>query len=223
MPVDYQVRSARPDELPAIGSLTASVYLAEGFAGPDYAARLADAPTRARLGDLLVAVDAGRLLGAVSLFTQTAGGDWAEDATEGEAVLRMLVVAPDARRRGVGAALTTAAMHRATQLGCDRVVLSSHPGMHAAHRLYARLGFARRPDRDRQVGPDLCLARFVAERDHCGWCGQAGARHGGHPSCTAARPYDPPRFCAWCGRRMVVQVLPTSWTAHCRVHGRSAG
>ncbi|MGZ8180175.1 biotin synthase auxiliary protein BsaP [Williamsia sp. SKLECPSW1] len=30
---------------------------------------------------------------------------------------------------------------------------------------------------------------------------------------------EPPRFCGRCGRRMVVQVVPTGWTARCSRHG----
>jgi hypothetical protein len=30
---------------------------------------------------------------------------------------------------------------------------------------------------------------------------------------------EPPRFCAECGRRMVVQVTPLRWTATCSRHG----
>ncbi|MFZ0717139.1 hypothetical protein [Mycobacterium sp.] len=31
---------------------------------------------------------------------------------------------------------------------------------------------------------------------------------------------EPPRFCAECGRRMVVQVRPDGWWATCSRHGR---
>lgn len=31
---------------------------------------------------------------------------------------------------------------------------------------------------------------------------------------------EPPRFCAQCGRRMVVQVRPDGWWAQCSRHGR---
>ncbi|MCI4676017.1 biotin synthase auxiliary protein BsaP [Candidatus Mycolicibacterium alkanivorans] len=31
---------------------------------------------------------------------------------------------------------------------------------------------------------------------------------------------EPPRFCAECGRRMVVQVRPDGWWAECSRHGR---
>ena len=31
---------------------------------------------------------------------------------------------------------------------------------------------------------------------------------------------EPPRFCAECGRRMVVQVRPDGWWARCSRHGQ---
>jgi hypothetical protein len=38
---------------------------------------------------------------------------------------------------------------------------------------------------------------------------------------TAARlGLEPPRFCASCARRMVVQVRPDGWWAECSRHGR---
>ncbi|MDJ0361039.1 hypothetical protein [Rhodococcus sp. H29-C3] len=30
---------------------------------------------------------------------------------------------------------------------------------------------------------------------------------------------EPPRFCAECGRRMVVQIRPDGWTSKCSRHG----
>jgi len=37
---------------------------------------------------------------------------------------------------------------------------------------------------------------------------------------TAARlGLEPPRFCAECGRRMVVQIRPDGWWAKCSRHG----
>jgi hypothetical protein len=37
---------------------------------------------------------------------------------------------------------------------------------------------------------------------------------------TAARlGLEPPRFCAQCGRRMVVQVRPDGWWSKCSRHG----
>jgi hypothetical protein len=42
---------------------------------------------------------------------------------------------------------------------------------------------------------------------------------GGHERCRTARAMEPPRYCAACGRRMVVQVTPAGWTARCVRHG----
>ncbi|WP_068163171.1 hypothetical protein [Rhodococcus phenolicus] len=30
---------------------------------------------------------------------------------------------------------------------------------------------------------------------------------------------EPPRFCAQCGRRMIVQIAPDGWWARCSRHG----
>lgn len=36
---------------------------------------------------------------------------------------------------------------------------------------------------------------------------------------AAALGLEPPRYCAQCGRRMVVQVSPDGWWAKCSRHG----
>ena len=41
----------------------------------------------------------------------------------------------------------------------------------------------------------------------------------GHDACRAARELEPPRYCAQCGRRMVVQVTPGGWSSRCTQHG----
>jgi len=51
--------------------------------------------------------------------------------------------------------------------------------------------------------------------DHCG--GRLDA--GGHDSCARLRVLEPPRYCARCRRRMVVQVVPRGWVARCVEHG----
>ena len=50
---------------------------------------------------------------------------------------------------------------------------------------------------------------------HCAGCGRP-VDSGDHSPCEARqRATDPPRFCTDCGRKLVVQVLPTTWRAHC--------
>jgi hypothetical protein len=63
-------------------------------------------------------------------------------------------------------------------------------------------------------------AKTVAR--YCDRCGQA-AGHDGSADCTRARLLEPPRYCAACRRRMVVQVTPTGWSARCAEHGVRTG
>ncbi|HWN32639.1 MAG TPA: hypothetical protein VNP03_07835 [Pseudonocardia sp.] len=53
---------------------------------------------------------------------------------------------------------------------------------------------------------------------YCDQCGEP-VEAGGHERCAARRVLEPPRYCADCARRMVVQVTPTDWTARCSRHG----
>ncbi|HVW42742.1 MAG TPA: hypothetical protein VHC18_15460 [Amycolatopsis sp.] len=58
----------------------------------------------------------------------------------------------------------------------------------------------------------------MAGEAYCVHCGHALA--GDHEACHNARTaLEPPRFCARCARRMVVQVTPTGWSARCSRHG----
>jgi ribosomal protein S18 acetylase RimI-like enzyme len=144
---EFTIRPPRDDELAAVGELTVRSYLVDGPIGDRYAAILADAHSRHRDAELLVAVSAdGDLLGTVTMALP--GGVFADVAQDGELEFRMLAVAPSARRRGVGEALVRAVIDRARELAVPTVILSSQDRMTAAHRLYERLGFHRLPDRD---------------------------------------------------------------------------
>jgi hypothetical protein len=56
----------------------------------------------------------------------------------------------------------------------------------------------------------------------CGWCGSPAAE-GSHAACLSRAALEPPRWCSTCGRRMVVQVVPTGWSARCSEHGTIVG
>lgn len=58
--------------------------------------------------------------------------------------------------------------------------------------------------------------------DHCGRAVAAADAADQHADCRARREMEPPRYCAHCARRLVVQVVPTGWTARCSRHGESA-
>ncbi|HEY4020681.1 MAG TPA: hypothetical protein VGM75_18455 [Pseudonocardiaceae bacterium] len=53
----------------------------------------------------------------------------------------------------------------------------------------------------------------------CGWCGKSTVE-AEHDLCQRRLALvDPPRYCAECARRMVVQVTPAGWVAKCSRHG----
>ena len=90
-----------------------------------------------------------------SRFRELAGDD------EGE--FRMLAVDPSAQGRGVGELLARHVVERSRTAGHRAVALSSLPDMHAAHRLYGRLGFRRTPERDWSPVPGVSLVAFRLE------------------------------------------------------------
>lgn len=57
---------------------------------------------------------------------------------------------------------------------------------------------------------------------YCGQCGKPVAETA-HEGCAARLELEPPRYCGRCARRMVVQVLPSGWTARCSQHGSVSG
>lgn len=209
----------RPEEADAAGDLTVAVYRAEGLSYPAYEPFLRDAASRASSATVLVAVRSDRLIGCVTVATRL--GPWAEQAVPGEAVVRMLVVDPAARGAGIGEALIRAGVRTAVDDGCALVRLSSHDGS-PAHRLYERIGFRRVPALDWQAHGSVVLRAFALPLvPWCAWCG--GALTADHLRCRATAALDPPRYCASCRRRMVVQVVPDGWNARCVEHGVVAG
>ncbi|MET9802320.1 GNAT family N-acetyltransferase [Streptomyces sp. NPDC006368] len=166
--MDITIRAVRPEEHGTLGEVTAQAYLGDGLLAfgdsDEYLIELRDVARRAAEAEVLVAVGQAegteRVLGGVTFAR--AGRPWAELARDGEAEIRMLAVAREARRRGAGEALVRACADRARATeGCRRLVLSSQQAMHAAHRVYERLGFVRTPERDWRPIPGVTLHTYA--------------------------------------------------------------
>lgn len=125
-----------------------------------YAEHLRDASRRDREAELWVALAAeeGPVLGTIT--TCPVGSPWREIGRADEGEVRMLAVAPEAQGQGVGDALVTHALDVSRQRGDRAVVLSTLPEMVAAHRVYARHGFYRTPERDWSPMPGVELITF---------------------------------------------------------------
>jgi ribosomal protein S18 acetylase RimI-like enzyme len=159
---DLIIRPATEADLSAVGSVTVEAYRAEGFVGDhdDYATVLADAASRFRDAELIVAQDeSGTVLGSVTVVRP--GTPYAEVSRPGELEFRMLAVTAAARGRGVGETLVRAVIDKARETGATHVVLSSSEKMLAAHRLYERLGFTRLPERDWSPLPGVDLRAYA--------------------------------------------------------------
>ena len=134
-----ELGAATKKDLPALIDLLGVLFAQEADFVPDAAkqrraleAILADS----RIGRIYVAREAKRLVGMVStLYTvSTAEGGkaaWLED----------MVVLPECRGRGVGAALLAYVVVRAREEGCLRLTLLSDEDNALAHAVYAAEGF----------------------------------------------------------------------------------
>jgi ribosomal protein S18 acetylase RimI-like enzyme len=96
----------------------------------------------ARHAEIIVAEDGGRLIGAVA-YCPPGSEPRAEFFEPDWPIIRMLVVAPDARGKGVGRRLTEACIERARRDGAQSISLHTSPAMAAALALYQRIGFRR--------------------------------------------------------------------------------
>ena len=160
---EVTVRRIRPEEYAAVGELTVRVYRDEGYGSPSYEPVLRDVAARDRDALVLVAELADSVVGAVALAV--GGGPWAEQSAPGEAEMRMLAVYPQARGSGVGCSLVEACISGAREQGCTILRLSTEPTMHAAHRIYERLGFQRVPERDWEPAPGIPLLAYALALD----------------------------------------------------------
>jgi ribosomal protein S18 acetylase RimI-like enzyme len=160
------IREAREEEYAAVGTLSVAGYDADGYLtypdgtfDDDYAGWLADATSRAEKSTLLVALDGDELVGTVTWCPYGSGdAQLAKEPHQGE--FRTLSIAPEARGRGVGRALVEHCLERAHSAGLTEVLLFSLKEMLPAHRLYARLGFVRRPELDWSPEPEVNLWAF---------------------------------------------------------------
>ncbi|HEY3832828.1 MAG TPA: GNAT family N-acetyltransferase [Acidimicrobiia bacterium] len=147
-----EVRRAQPAEYEKVGELTVAAYqtlpVDHLFGGYDRAIR--DVAGRAAGTEVLVAVDGDIVLGAVTYSSDPDSG-WLEWTEPGEVQFRLLAVSADACGRGVGELLARACMDRASA-GGHPICIHTTRWMESGQRLYRRLGFTRRPDRD--VGYD---------------------------------------------------------------------
>lgn len=164
------IRLAEPADFEAVGELTVAAYVGDGFvhAEDTYVDNLRDCARRAREAQLWVAVSQSddpqpdeQVLGTVTYCP--IGSPWRELGTPEDGEFRVLAVSPEARGRGVGAALVQHCVTLARASGHTRMVLSTLPDQRGAHRIYERFGFSRDPESDWSPKPGTVLWAFRRE------------------------------------------------------------
>ncbi|MDV6012702.1 hypothetical protein F8178_09470 [Haloechinothrix sp. LS1_15] len=56
---------------------------------------------------------------------------------------------------------------------------------------------------------------------YCVHCGKVAGECDRSACRNARTALEPPRFCAQCARRMIVQITPNGWAARCSRHGET--
>ena len=160
-----RIRDARSDDRGAIEAVTLAAYEQYAALMPahweGYRQNILATLAAAQPDAQIVAEAEDRIVGTVLLYpagsvmARPGGGlitlIWPE--------VRLLAVAPEARGRGVGAALVEECICRARQ-SAAALTLHTADVMQAAMRLYERLGFLRAPELDIQPAPDVTIKGY---------------------------------------------------------------
>lgn len=158
--VAVEIREVRPEEYEDAGRVTASAWQEFLPAEPSpeweaYLARIADIRGRAGRTVVLGAFEDGRPLGTVTLEVDHKIEVDRDPLAPDAANVRMLGVAPEARRRGIGRALMEAAMAEARGRGKRVLTLNTGERMRSAMAMYESMGFVRAPDETLPSGERL--------------------------------------------------------------------
>ncbi len=159
-----RIRGVTPEEYAAVGELVFQVYRTIIPGIDEYADELRDVAGRIAAGVLVWVADVeGELAGTVSYVVGP--GPYAEFEDPAGAGIRMLAVRPSYQGRGIGEALVRACIDRARRDGKARIYLDTTQWMEAAQRLYARMGFDRRPELDWEPASGVMLFKYVYDLD----------------------------------------------------------
>lgn len=142
-------RVRRGDDLVLAGDIVRRSYFALDDYPHDemYDHEIGDVPSRVEATEVIVALLRGRIVGCLT-FVADHTNPHAEHGDPDAASFRYFGVDPDVSGRGVGEAMVRHVVDRSRRLGKKRLRIHTLTMMHAATRLYERLGFVRDPSHD---------------------------------------------------------------------------
>jgi ribosomal protein S18 acetylase RimI-like enzyme len=158
------LRNARPEEFDAVADLLRLAYAEYRRTFPlsvwdRYIEQVADVWSRLEQSELIVAEQNGQLLGTVAFYPDASRSS--EETWPAEwASIRRLAVHPDARRKGLGHALTSECVRRARARAKAAIALHTREPNAAARALYEQMGFVRAPDHDIHPAPAITALAY---------------------------------------------------------------
>jgi ribosomal protein S18 acetylase RimI-like enzyme len=159
-----EIQLVRPDQFEEAGEITASAWshLPSSDGLQEFLARVADVAGRAETAAVYVASIDGRLLGSVTLEldSRVFDPDNPNQLASDECHVRMLGVAPSAKRTGIARALMAHCIDVARTADKRVMTLNTSEQNTAAQKLYESMGFARAPDIPSSYGSRLRAYRY---------------------------------------------------------------
>jgi len=150
---NLHIRNARDSDRDAIRAVTLAAYEEYATVVPtplwiEYQRHLLATLDEEGPIERIVAERDGTIVGNVLLYPPTTNAYAGLSTSVGWPEVRLLAVAPEARRRGVGTALMDECKQHAHRMGATVLGLHTMDMMQDAIRMYERMGFVRTPERD---------------------------------------------------------------------------
>jgi len=105
--------------------------------------------------EIIVVEESGTIIGGVAFAPPSSQPK--KDFDSSTASIRMLVVSPSQRNRGIGKKLTMECIDRAKDLGAKKICLHTSPIMKVALSMYLRIGFKKIKDIEQICGVDYSV------------------------------------------------------------------
>ena len=124
-----------------------------------YSRDIMDVRSRLDTSELIVAEYSGRLVGAVTFYSNTSPSDqggWPAGWTG----IRLLAVHPDARGMGIARVLMDECVRRSRLRSATALGLHTTELMGIARGMYERMGFVRVPEYDFQAGSEVVVMGY---------------------------------------------------------------
>jgi GNAT superfamily N-acetyltransferase len=112
------------------------------------------------LAELIVAEMDGAIVGSVLILPRGSVMEEEDNEARKWPEIRLLAVAPAARSKGIGAALTKECVRRARESGVAAITLHTLDMMPVAMRMYEKLGFVRMPELDFHPEPGVVVKGY---------------------------------------------------------------